>query len=153
MTNIQEIRDRMDPEAARLRKENEDTIKRLTLQRRSDMRWLLEDARGRRIVYKLLIEDSNLMGSTLDANGETSDFIEGRRQLAISYAREIISTQPELWLQTLQEAMEVRGVRKMQNETEQLDPVIVRPSNRIHPAIAWIFVVIAVLSLLYAFLL
>ncbi len=101
---LQDMRDAINPEAAKDRKHVEHLAQLRATRRQDDIRWLLQHQQGRRILYQLL-DDCGHQGSTLNAHGRPSPVLEGRRSIAIEMAADIAPRDPEAWLLMLREAM------------------------------------------------
>lgn len=101
---MQAVRDRMDPDAAKVRLAAEELAQKRAIQRMLDIRWLMGDERGRRIVYQLL-NSCGYQGSTLTEHGRPSAVLEGQRLVAIRLAQELCPQDPDAWLLMLREAM------------------------------------------------
>jgi hypothetical protein len=65
-------------------------------QEESDIRWLMGSKRGRRIVWRLLVQ-SGLFTSTFDPNAMTMAFAEGRRFFGGRVLETIHALCPELY--------------------------------------------------------
>ncbi len=135
--SVQIAKDLMDPVAAKIRKKAEERQSFLAQQRKADLRWHMNDARGRRLTYAL-VEKCGLNASTLNERGEPSAVHEGRRGVAIEAAREILADQPELWLVMLREALELRGGPVLPQEDTEDITVLHKPMSR---ALFWSWVV------------
>lgn len=91
---FQGVRDLIDPQAAKARKEAEADLARRTAERRLDLRWMLGDARGRRIAANLLTR-CHLLASTYHADARLGDQAEGRRILGLQLFSEMVTAAPE----------------------------------------------------------
>ena len=90
----QGVRDRLDPEAAKRRQEAARDQEIRAAERRMDLRWLLGDARGRRIAA-LLLSRCHLIASTFQSDQRLTDRAEGRRELGLLLFAEMTGAAPE----------------------------------------------------------
>lgn len=65
-------------------------------QRTSDLKWLLNGRRGRRIVYDML-EDAGVFRSSFSTNAMEMAFNEGMRDKGLHLTQFIMQTCPEHW--------------------------------------------------------
>lgn len=91
---LQGARDIIDPGAAKRRAAAEEAARIAAAERRLDLRWLMADARGRRIVGRLLAR-CHLLGNTFAHDQRLVDRAEGRRELALELFGEIAGAAPE----------------------------------------------------------
>lgn len=105
VSGLRAMRDRLDPAGAKRRQEVEAKITLAQQHRFDDLRWLMHDQRGRRIVYALL-DTCGYQGTTINDHGRPSAILEGQRLVAIRLARELVGVDPEAWLRMLREAMD-----------------------------------------------
>jgi hypothetical protein len=82
----------------------EKTAKRAHQQRNEDFRWLMGDARGRRIVWDLLAR-AGLFRSSLAASAELTAFNEGRRDLGLVTLADVMRLCPEQYARMQAEAI------------------------------------------------
>jgi len=91
---LQGARDILHPAAAKARKAAEADAKHRALEERLDLRWLLSDARGRRIASRILSR-CNLLGGTFHTDQRLCDRAEGRREFALSLFGDLVGAAPE----------------------------------------------------------
>lgn len=91
---LQGARDIIDPVGARARKESEEEARRRAAEERLDLRWLLSDARGRRIAAHLLSR-CHLLSGTFANDQRLTDRNEGRREFALSLFADFVGAAPE----------------------------------------------------------
>ncbi len=90
--------------AARERREAEEArLRTLRDRRKSDLRWLMSEPQGRRIVAKLMAQ-ARLQDSTHHPDQRMTERLEGARDFALALASELIATDHKLWLLMLEEA-------------------------------------------------
>lgn len=67
-----------------------------------DLKWLMADARGRRVVWKQM-EEAMVFVSTFNTSGSISAFNEGRRAGGLQLMNNIMAVCPERFFQMLKE--------------------------------------------------
>lgn len=107
---MQAARDALDPEAAEARRRAAADANVAAIRRTDDIRWLMNDERGRRIV-KDLLDRCGLQVTTLNERGRVSPVLEGRRTVAIEIAREVILISPGDYLRMLTESLPVDALK------------------------------------------
>lgn len=106
----QEVGDRIDPQAAFLRKEREKKDLLVREQRKQDMLFMMNNKQCRRFLYSLL-EKTGTRGSVLQA-GKASDVLAGRMEVGRELEAELVSTDIDAYLAMLKEALEDRSNAK-----------------------------------------
>ena len=94
---LRKVADMADGETANRRQINEaalaraeqDALRKATI-RAEDLRWLLSTSNGRRFLYQTL-DVCGLMGEGWDKDARATDFLQGRRSVAVALARELVS--------------------------------------------------------------
>lgn len=90
---LQGARDIIDPDAAKQRKKDEEDRKAYDAQRRMDLRWLMADPRGRRIMSDLLARGF-LLAPTFNQDQRLTDRAEGKRDLVLGVFFELLGACP-----------------------------------------------------------
>lgn len=87
-------------------KEAKNKAKRAAERRIADMRWVLSDRRGRRVLWELL-GMGQVFGSTFNTNALSMGFAEGQRRVGLEILSRISEADPaafaEMQLEQLQE--------------------------------------------------
>lgn len=94
MSALQPIRDLLDPQG---KKQREDAAKKLqaaAAERRLDLRWLMSDARGRRIVRRELAR-AGLFGDVLKGDPRATEHAAVLRDHALALFNELLAVTPE----------------------------------------------------------
>ena len=91
---LQGARDIINPAAAEARKKAEAEAKHRAAEERLDLRWLLSDARGRRIAARILSR-CHLLASTYASDQRITERAEGRREFALSLFGDLVSASPD----------------------------------------------------------
>lgn len=86
-------------------KKRQTKAKRAAERELDDWRWLLGDARGRRIVWKLL-EDAGLFRSSFAAESATTAFNEGQRNAGLRVLTNVMTADPDAFVTMQREAKE-----------------------------------------------
>lgn len=90
---LQGARDIIDPKGAAKRKAEEEERKLADATRRLDLRWLMADARGRRIAADLLAR-GHLLAPTFSTDDRLTNRAEGKRDLVLGVFFELLSACP-----------------------------------------------------------
>lgn len=99
MTDGDEFHDPSDEDL-----EREERIQKLKAEEAEDIRWLMDDARGRRFVSRVL-EATGVFRSTFDANHAVMAFSEGRRNEGNRLMTLVMAHSPQLFFVMLKERM------------------------------------------------
>ena len=76
-----------------------------------DMRWLMGDERGRRLIWHWL-GDAGLFRSSYHADALTMAFNEGQRNRGLAMQAQVMKHSPEQFIRMLAEAQAPGGVRR-----------------------------------------
>ena len=106
---LQGARDIIDPKGAAKRKAEEDERKLADATRRMDLRWLMSDARGRRIAADLLAR-GHLLAPTFSTDDRLTNRAEGKRELALVIFFELLAACPTETLTLLKEHPAVQRI-------------------------------------------
>lgn len=90
---LQGARDIIDPKGAEQRKKDAEERKVRDNTRRMDLRWLMGDTRGRRIVSDLLAR-GHLLAPTSQDNARLTHMAEGKRELVLAIFFDLLASCP-----------------------------------------------------------
>ena len=74
-------------------------------QARSDLKWVLEDPRGRRAMYRTIFTIAGAESLSYTGASDSTNFREGRRDVGLTLIRELQECATELYLLMLSEAI------------------------------------------------
>ncbi len=94
MSVLQPIRDIINPAGKIAREEDEKKRKLRQAERRLDLRWLMGDARGRRIV-RVLLAQAGLFGEVMRADPRSTEHAAILRDHALALFNELLAATPE----------------------------------------------------------
>ncbi len=90
---LQGARDIIDPAGAEKRRKEAEEQKARDALRRLDLRWMMGDPRGRRIMSELLAR-GHLLAPTSSADRRLSDQADGRREMILGLFFELMTVAP-----------------------------------------------------------
>ena len=99
---LQGARDIIDPAGAEKRRKDAEDQKARDALRRLDLRWLMADVRGRRIISELLAR-GHLLAPTSSADRRLSDQADGRREMILGLFFELMTVAPKETLDLFRE--------------------------------------------------
>ncbi len=94
MSAMQSVRDIIRPAQAKARKEAAAQAALRAAEERMDLRWLLSDPRGKRIVARILSR-CHLLAPTSQTDQRKTEQAEGRREFAISFWSDMVGAAPD----------------------------------------------------------
>lgn len=99
------MQDDLGPQAAEARRSSrEERAKQLLHRDEDDLKWIMNDARGRRMIYKQLERAGVFRISYAAGDPHQTSFNEGQRNIGVRLLGELMAVTPEQYALMLREA-------------------------------------------------
>jgi hypothetical protein len=90
---------------------------------KDDFRYVMDNPRGRRVIYKIIFNLAGVERSSFNPSGSVTYFNEGMREVGLELMRQLQNLHPELYLRMLEEAFkdaaEVNLRRQKREENDE----------------------------------